>query len=471
MDDNKNQNQTNTATSDYQKILDEYAASVKPEDNQTPQNKTEDESINVSLKETTSAKVEVEKPITPQVSNTLIDDLEKEIIPKIPDEAPEKSSTPELKSINSPQLESPIHPSLAANLESDDEPEKPIVDLPSLPPKEDPKSVNIPAPTLPPETPVDVKPEKSPEEIKAEINRLLTDDETKPTSPDTSNPTKTSSVGKVFFIFALILFLIIAAGLAYFLFLVPSNTTKNKTDNSTPSVTPTLSETNDNSSNESGICELNNKTYQVGESFTSADGCNTCSCSSAGVITCTEMACSATSTVTTSTTKSVSSSTVNGLTTYKNEDLGISFQYPSSFGEINIKNNSGKTGSSYIGTFNKNAKIIFGSISDGFTYTTNTQFMGWTFNRETNTGVFYNSNTNKKEFTIDKTVITRVVGSSEKGAYYYYVKGYDKTSTNNDTVVLVGSTNNKTYPLIAFSIPSEISDSVIDQIFQSFTML
>lgn len=339
MDDNKNQNQTNTATSDYQKILDEYAASVKPEDNQTPQNKTEDESINVSLKETTSAKVEVEKPITPQVSNTLIDDLEKEIIPKIPDEAPEKSSTPELKSINSPQLESPIHPSLAANLESDDEPGKPIVDLPSLPPKEDPKSVNIPAPTLPPETPVDVKPEKSPEEIKAEINRLLTDDETKPTSPDTSNPTKTSSVGKVFFIFALILFLIIAAGLAYFLFLVPSNTTKNKTDNSTPSVTPTLSETNDNSSNESGICELNNKTYQVGESFTSADGCNTCSCSSAGVITCTEKACTGTPTVTTATKSATTNSSIPlDWKSYVDTTYKVSINYPSDWTLSKISN-------------------------------------------------------------------------------------------------------------------------------------
>jgi hypothetical protein len=335
MDDNKNQNQTNPTASDYQKILDEYAASVKPEDNQTPQNKTEDESISVSLKEAASAKAEPEKPIVPQNPSTLIDDLEKEIIPKIPDEAPEKSSTPELKSINSPQLESPIHPSLAANLELDDEPEKPVADLPSFPPKEDSVPVNIPAPTLPSETPVDIKPEKSPEEIKAEINRLLTDDETKSTNPDISNPTKTSSVGKVFFIFALILFLIIAAGLAYFLFLVPSNTTKNKTDNSKPSVTPTSSETNDNSSNESGTCELNNKTYQVGESFTSADGCNTCSCSAAGVIACTEKACAETPTVTTATKSATVTSTTTkstiptGWKTYTSKDFKFSISLPS----------------------------------------------------------------------------------------------------------------------------------------------
>lgn len=332
MDDNKNQNQTNPTASDYQKILDEYAASVKPEDNQTPQNKTEDESISVSLKEAASAKAEPEKPIVPQNPSTLIDDLEKEIIPKIPDEAPEKSSTPELKSINSPQLESPIHPSLAANLELDDEPEKPVADLPSFPPKEDSVPVNIPAPTLPSETPVDIKPEKSPEEIKAEINRLLTDDETKSTNPDISNPTKTSSVGKVFFIFALILFLIIAAGLAYFLFLVPSNTTKNKTDNSKPSVTPTLSETNDNSSNESGTCELNNKTYQVGESFTSADGCNTCSCSAAGVIACTEKACAGTPTVTTATKSTTTISSVpSGWKSYSNSTYKFSLSYPSTW--------------------------------------------------------------------------------------------------------------------------------------------
>jgi len=289
MDDNKNQNQTNPATSDYQKILDEYAASVKPEDNQTPQNKPEDESINVSLKEATSAKVEAEKPIVPQPSNTLIDDLEKEIIPKISDEAPEKSSTPELKSINSPQLESPIHPSLAANLENEEEntQPKPVIEI-----------TPEPVSSLSTEN---SQPEKTPEEIKAEINRLLTEDETKSDNSVATSPVKKSSIGKVFFVFALILFLIIAAGLAYFLFLVPSNTTKNKTDNSTPSVTPTLSEINDNSSSESGTCELNDKTYQIGESFQSADGCNTCTCSSAGVITCTEMACSGTPTVTSTT--------------------------------------------------------------------------------------------------------------------------------------------------------------------------
>lgn len=310
MDDNKNQNQTNPTASDYQKILDEYAASVKPEDNQTPQNKTEDESISVSLKETTSAKVETEKPIVPQTSNTLIDDLEKEIIPKIPDEAPEKSSIPELKSINSPQLESPIHPSLAANLENEEEDHqpKPVVEI-----------TPEPVSSLSTET---SQPEKTPEEIKAEINRLLTEDETKSDNSDTTSPVKKSSIGKVFFIFALVLFLVVAAGLAYFLFLVPSNTAKNKTDDSNSSVTPTLSETN-----ESGTCELNNKTYQIGESFQSADGCNTCSCSSAGVIACTEMACAGTPTVTSAT----PSATTSSLKKYTNSTYKFSLSYPSTW--------------------------------------------------------------------------------------------------------------------------------------------
>ncbi len=40
-------------------------------------------------------------------------------------------------------------------------------------------------------------------------------------------------------------------------------------------------------------CYYNEKPYQVGESFTADDGCNTCSCGLNGQIACTEMACPA----------------------------------------------------------------------------------------------------------------------------------------------------------------------------------
>ena len=45
-----------------------------------------------------------------------------------------------------------------------------------------------------------------------------------------------------------------------------------------------------------GTCALNDKDYKVGESFASADGCNTCSCNPDLTISCTEMSCEVTPT-------------------------------------------------------------------------------------------------------------------------------------------------------------------------------
>lgn len=41
----------------------------------------------------------------------------------------------------------------------------------------------------------------------------------------------------------------------------------------------------------SPICTLNDQSYQLGQSFLAADGCNTCSCQSDGSIVCTQMSC------------------------------------------------------------------------------------------------------------------------------------------------------------------------------------
>ena len=42
---------------------------------------------------------------------------------------------------------------------------------------------------------------------------------------------------------------------------------------------------------DSASCDYNGQTYSEGESFPSADGCNTCGCESGGEIACTMMAC------------------------------------------------------------------------------------------------------------------------------------------------------------------------------------
>lgn len=43
-----------------------------------------------------------------------------------------------------------------------------------------------------------------------------------------------------------------------------------------------------------GTCAYNGKTYAAGDSFPSADGCNTCTCSAGGAVACTERACAGT---------------------------------------------------------------------------------------------------------------------------------------------------------------------------------
>ena len=46
-----------------------------------------------------------------------------------------------------------------------------------------------------------------------------------------------------------------------------------------------------------GSCSYDNSTYQAGESFPSKDGCNSCSCTDAGGVICTQRACADTAPV------------------------------------------------------------------------------------------------------------------------------------------------------------------------------
>lgn len=47
----------------------------------------------------------------------------------------------------------------------------------------------------------------------------------------------------------------------------------------------------DNGGGDGHGCEYNGETYDVGDSFEAADGCNTCFCEAGGAVGCTEMAC------------------------------------------------------------------------------------------------------------------------------------------------------------------------------------
>ncbi|HPT65745.1 MAG TPA: hypothetical protein PK257_00345 [Candidatus Woesebacteria bacterium] len=94
---------------------------------------------------------------------------------------------------------------------------------------------------------------------------------------------------KGLFVVALIIFVFVMVALGLVFFKNQKNIDNSDSNFDTAESTPIPA---------SGICFLNDKTYQIGESFASADGCNTCTCESADVITCTEKACPSTITPT-----------------------------------------------------------------------------------------------------------------------------------------------------------------------------
>ncbi|MFA6519119.1 MAG: hypothetical protein WCV93_05770 [Candidatus Shapirobacteria bacterium] len=116
---------------------------------------------------------------------------------------------------------------------------------------------------------------------------------------------------KYAFFLSLIIFLGVVATLAYNLykqyFSISSATTPPATSQSpTPSVATTPTST--------AVCQLNDKSYHINETFPAADGCNTCTCGSDLTITCTELDCS-------------SSTIPSDWKTYENKEYNFSFKY------------------------------------------------------------------------------------------------------------------------------------------------
>ncbi len=256
MNDDKNLNQPNdnANSEDYQKILDQAAASIKAEDievQEIPKEVTTESELTAELKEISSK-------TTP-----------KEQI--------------KLKDINSPQLEAPDK---VQSIPSDIPENKPGIaneELPKTDVQPDVEKHELPPVYNPPKENLDTPEEspKSPEEVKAQIDKILADDST------TTPPKKPNSLKNIF-ILSLVIFFIVAGLWVYFLFFYQPST--QNSSSVTPTSVPAVTQE---------VCELNGETYQIGESFKSADGCNTCSCQSAGVIACTEMACSLTPTIVT----------------------------------------------------------------------------------------------------------------------------------------------------------------------------
>jgi len=177
--------------------------------------------------------------------------------------------------------------------------EPPIPETPIVPPQPEsemassepvestpmPESDLQPESVLPPQPKMEItpEPEVQPQSTEQQLQDL-----------GIATPPKTGGgFLKGLFIIALIIFIfvVVALGLVYFKSQKNSSTTDDLSSKTSP--TPFA-----------GNCFLNDRNYQIGESFITADGCNTCTCVSQDEITCTEKACATPTTATKSATTS-----------------------------------------------------------------------------------------------------------------------------------------------------------------------
>ncbi|HWS48508.1 MAG TPA: hypothetical protein VN174_00475 [Candidatus Methanoperedens sp.] len=106
-------------------------------------------------------------------------------------------------------------------------------------------------------------------------------------APDIEVP-KENHFFKYLFFFSLIIFIVVAALLAYSFYRTQKSTTDVK---SVPTNTPPTGLP-------ASKCLINGEEYDIGQSFPASDGCNTCSCDKDLLIACTTMACDASNSAT-----------------------------------------------------------------------------------------------------------------------------------------------------------------------------
>lgn len=169
-----------------------------------------------------------------------------------------------------------------------------------------PPSPSPPVPTAPPEPP------KPPQALPlASLSpppiRIITPD------PLPSPPPPTNNIFKYFFLISLLTFLSVFSAIIY-------TFVQEQKSSSSSSNLPSPTSTQPSPTTSPSACELNDKKYNVGASFTAADGCNSCTCLEDLIITCTEKDCSS----------SDASSTIPAdWKTYENKKYNFSIQHPS----------------------------------------------------------------------------------------------------------------------------------------------
>lgn len=258
------------------------------------------------------------KPISSTETSTQLDsDIKNVLEPQIPPESKtELSQEPEIKLEPVPQMPLETEPQ------------------PTL----DPEVKLAPQPVVETQQKIEEKPNtdkpsvlsENPEEIKQKIEEVLSYNSANSVVNSKSDKPKTSRILKTLFTLSLIIFIGIFAALAYFYFNPISKTNIDSiakpTETPAQSSIPTQSDV---------VCELNGFIYNQGQSFPSADGCNSCTCVSADTITCTEKACADVTTI-----PATSSSIPKDWKTYENKEIGFNIQYPASMKAISENNNS-----------------------------------------------------------------------------------------------------------------------------------
>jgi hypothetical protein len=174
---------------------------------------------------------------------------------------------------------------------------------PVAPPEPEP-TADIPLTEVPPAPPI-----SNPEPVEGPLPPPA------PEIPTVSQPKPTSSGGffKFLFFISLIIFLGVCGAILFTVISSKQNSVSTITP--TPVAIPTVI---------SKVCQLNDQSYLVGQSFTAADGCNTCTCNSDLTIACTTLACVATPTASIS-------AIPKTWKTFTNQTYQYSIRYPSIF--------------------------------------------------------------------------------------------------------------------------------------------
>jgi hypothetical protein len=179
------------------------------------------------------------------------------------------------------------------NSETVEVPPQPEMEITSSEPVE-----STPEPEITPQPELQPQPEtpEPSDQYKQILNEYAANTEKKPTIENTirsteaqlqdlgiSTPPKTGGgFLKTIFVITLIIFIFVFAALVFIYLKNQPNNNSDLSDFDTVEISPTAIP---------GNCFLNDKTYKVGDSFVAADGCNTCTCESQDIVSCTEKEC------------------------------------------------------------------------------------------------------------------------------------------------------------------------------------